>query len=180
MPDDAQDELETWLNTQVREAMRQRALEPGNYAEYAPGGIPDPRTLINALVGVRARMDTVESILAALIRAKSRTARAAKAARYAADDAWNANSIRTRNTPGVRRDEYVGAKEHYADNNLASFNEQRQARASERLADYAAECLDVVRLVHRGLDSHRTDLNVIMRTLAFESHLERSAPDKGY
>lgn len=172
--------IESWLDTQVQEAMRLRTLEPEHGASLAPGGSPDPRALMTELLTVRSRLDRLEVIQAGLIRAKSRAGRHAKAARYAADDAWNEHSVKARRSPTMRRDEYVGAKEHYADNSLASFEQQRAARKAERLADYAAECLDVVRLVHRGLDSYRTDLNVILRTLSFESHLERSAPDRGY
>ena len=178
MSEKPKDELEKWLDSQVQEAMRLRSLETEEATSLAPGGTPDPRAVINALVAVRARLDRLETIQAALMRAKGRTARAAKAARYTADD-WNEASVNARK-PQARRSEYTGAKEHYADNSLASFTEQRAARQAERLADYAAECLDVVRLVHRGLDSYRSDLNTIARTLSFESHLERSAPDKGY
>lgn len=173
-----QSQLESWLDTQVQEAARLRVLEPESAAYTGPDGSPDPRLLIVSLSAVRARLDRIEAILAVLIRAKARAGRAAKVARYTADDAWNEASVAGRTG---RRQEYVGAKEHYADIGLATLSEQRQARAAERLSDYAAECLDVVRLIHRGLDSSRQDLNVIMRTLAFESYLERSGPaDKGY
>lgn len=141
--------------------------------------ISSAKTIIASLLNCRARLDRLEEILTVATRARGRAHRAAQEARRVADEAWDLVSSAARTGPS-RRSEYTGAKEHYADNNLATLNEQRSARIAERLADYATECHNVIKTVYHGLDNYRADHLVIIRALSFESHLERTSTDRGF
>lgn len=95
-----------------------------------------------------------------------------------AEDAWDRASQlvreQARNIPVTRRsDEFLTGKERAADTNLAVLDQRIAARQAADLAHTCDEAVDVLRLSHRGLDGVRQDLLTILRTLAFESHLER-------
>lgn len=139
-----------------------------------------PQTLIDSLLACRARLDRLEELLTIATRAKGRATRAAQEARRVADEAWDTHSVSARSGPVTRRHDYVGAKENYADNNVATISEQRNARIAERLADYTQECYQVIRTVYHGLDNFRADHLAIIRAMSFESHLERTSTDRGH
>lgn len=167
-------EVESQLAAMVAEALGLRFQDTEGLALAVAG----PQDLIQALVRVRARLDRLEELYTVSLRAKGRTVRAAQEATRIADEAWNAVSVASRQ--GHRRSDYVGAKEHYADNSIATLNEQRGAKQAHRLADYATEANEVIRLVHRGLDAYRSDILAIIRAKQFETHLERSTPHSSY
>lgn len=167
-------DVEKQLKTLVDEALTLR------FSAEVSLDYSSPKTLIDSLLACRARLDRLEELLAVATRAKGRATRAAQEARRVADEAWDTHSVSARSGPVTRRQEYVGAKENYADNNLATLNEQRNARIAERLADYTAECYQVIRTVYHGLDNFRSDHLAIIRSMSFESHLERSSTDRGY
>jgi hypothetical protein len=168
-------EVEKQLKGLVDEALTLRFKTE----ESANLDISSPRTIIASLLNCRARLDRLEEILTVAARARGRAYRAAQEARRVADEAWDAVSAAARTGPS-RRSEYTGAKEHYADNNLATLSQQRSARIAERLADYATESHNVIKIVYHGLDNYRSDHLVIIRALSFESHLERTSTDRGY
>jgi hypothetical protein len=168
--------LESQLDALVTEALSLRfttdAVVPTEY------GALDPKAFVESLLAVRARLDRLESLLTTALRVKGRAAREARRLRTLADDSWDQASSASRSSS--RRSDYLGAKEHYADNNLATFDQQRAARQAEKLSHYADECADVIRTIHRGLDNFRSDHLAIIRMMSFESHLERTSVDKGY
>lgn len=141
--------------------------------------ISSPKIILDSLLACRARLDRLEELLAIATRARGRAWRAHQEAARLAQEAWDATSAASRTGPS-RRSEYTGAKEHYADNNLATIDEKRTAYRAERLADYADECYRVIKILYHGLDNYRADHLVIIRALSFESHLERTTTDKGY
>lgn len=126
-----------------------------------------PSSVQDSLVQVRQRLDRVEGILSQVLRARGRCKRAAKVARSVADDRWDASVVT------VRKVEYQGPRERYAEASLASFEQLRDARAAEHLADVADEAYDVVRLAQAGLSALRYDHVAVLRGFAFESSLER-------
>lgn len=168
-------EIESQLKALVDEALSLRF----NVSEAPNLDISSPKTIIDSLLDCRMRLDRLEEILAVATRAKGRAWRGHHEAARLAREAWDTTSAASRRGPS-RRSEYTGAKEHYADNNLATLDEQRTAYQAERLSDYATECHTVIKTVYHGLDNYRADHLVIIRALSFESHLERTTVDKGY
>jgi hypothetical protein len=165
-----EEELAEW----AAEALRLRFAEvAGSPAVELPPVESGASEVMQRLLAVRQRLDRVEELLARATRARGRSSRAAQVAKAQADDAWDVSSQRGRAAPVRRGGEFEGPRERYADNNLATLDQRRATREAERLADSASECLDVVRLCHRGLDGIRQDLLTMLRAFQFESHLER-------
>lgn len=133
-----------------------------------------PQEVLNSLIEVRKRLDRVHEIMAQSTRLKSRAIRNKFAAKYEAEDAWD-HALEKQRMQSVRRNssEFEGPKERYSKANLESFKEQRTARQAEVLASKVEEADEVIRQCHWGLDTLRQDHLTMLRTLGFESTLER-------
>lgn len=134
----------------------------------------DPVSGLDALVQVRASLDRLEEILSRATRARGRVLRATTHAKALADDRWDEIAKNT------RHQEFTATREKYADINLETLEERRTARAAEHLLSAVNEAYEIIRLAHRGLEGVRQDYLAMLRTLSFESHLERSTNDRGY
>lgn len=138
----------------------------------------DPAVLLAALQHCRQRLDRLEELLAISLRIKAAADRDRSLHTARADDAWDlaihdARSSR-RNTAVLNtRDEFSSAKEREAEANLTTLDLRRAARVCTDLAGQAGAHCELLRLLHRGLDSARHDLLTALRTLAFESTLDR-------
>lgn len=169
-------EIEDKLRALVTEGLSLR-FDPEKALTFT---IASPKTVLESLIALRGRLDRLEELVAIASRAKGRATRAAAEAARVARERWDAASVQARSGAARRREDFTGAKEHYADYNLATLNEQRGAFQAERLADFASETLEVLKLIHRGLDNYRADHLAIIRSLSFESHLERTTTDRGF
>jgi hypothetical protein len=163
------DKIENVLQEHVAEALSLRFPETGLRLETM-----DPQEVLNALLDARKRSDRLDEILANVTRMKHRAARSKTAAAYAAEDAWD-HSLAMQRSTTVRRNsqEFEGPRERYSKANLDSLEEQRESRTSERQLAIIEEAYDVIRQAKFGMDGWRSDLVSILRTLSFESHLER-------
>lgn len=136
-------------------------------------GVPDsndPRELLVALRDVRGRADRVEAMIAEVAAARTAVRSRLDVVRAHADDTWN-RAATQRNRSGVRED-YTSAKERHADYDLSALAERHEFRLVQSCHDTASESLDVMRATHRGLESVRSDIHVIVKTLPLLSQLE--------
>lgn len=144
----------------------------------SPSFDADPAEILTALQDVRRRLDRVEELYANSMRVKAQAQRDRAVCQALADDAWDTaiTGARTgRRTVAVinTRDEFVSAKERDAEANLATVEHRRKARQADDAYTAIAANVEVLRTIHRGLDSVRHDLLTVLRTLAFESTLDR-------
>jgi hypothetical protein len=161
------DDIAARLGEFIREAVELRLL-----AELPPpsASVTD---IQGALRDVRQRQDRVEELLRRAMRAKVHAQRAAAAAQATADEAWDQTITRQRVAPVVRGDEYMTAKERHAHANLEVLEPRRAARAADELAHLCEATVDQLRTCYWGLSGLREDIRELLRTTAFESHLER-------
>jgi hypothetical protein len=163
------------LTKMVEEALELRHGSAGDSAGAISMPPPEAgvRDVLAVLLRVRSRLDRLEGVLQRAVRLRALVHRMSATTRMVADEAWDRASVNSR-APSVRRgEEFTGPRERYADNNLATLQEARAAKAGERMAAQADAAVEVIRLAHRGLDGVRQDLIAWLRTLQFESHLER-------
>lgn len=132
-----------------------------------------PADALASLQDIRRRIDRAEELHSRAIRVRARAHRAAHAADAEADDAWDQAIKRVRGQPVTPGGEYASARERHAAANLDIIDLRHTARRARETAHHCDEALDVIRLAHRGLDGVRQDALAVLRTYAFESHLER-------
>lgn len=156
-------ELEGQLAAWVTEALE---LRFGGGVELPPSE-STPAAVHASLLSVRSRLDRIDGIYIRVLRARGRCRRAAKTGRYLADDAWDVS------VTGQRRQDYQGPRERYAEASLSSFEQQRAARASETLLSHADDAYEAVRVAREGLNNLRADHVAVLRSVQFESSLER-------
>lgn len=125
------------------------------------------------VVDVRKRLDRVEAILARTIRIRGMAKRNLAMAQATADDAFDRVIDANRSAVTSRGNEYSSARERAAEANLATLDLIHRARHAAASASICDDAVEVVRLSWRGLDGLRQDLQTIMRSMAFESNLER-------
>lgn len=161
------EELRTALSTMMAEALD---LRLGVKLPAAGSGLIE---IEQSLLDVRRRQDRIEELLGNAIRAKARCHRAANHATAAAHDAFDQALQAARSGPVMRGGEYVSAKERQAEANLATMSARIAQRNAEDLHMVCEEAVDLLRLTWRGIDGARQDLLTLIRSAAFESHLER-------
>lgn len=138
-----------------------------------PGTEAAPVDVHEYLLDARRRLDRVEQILSSAIRVRARVRRAHAEASAEVEDAWDEAITRIRSSPVRRNDEYSSAKERAAEANLHTIAVRRAARLTADALSRAEEAVEVLRLLHKGLDAARYDALVLLRLVQFESHLER-------
>lgn len=144
----------------VTEARMLRDLPPWD-AEDAP------MDLHHHLLEVRARYDRVESILATLIERRTRVRALVHEARENHDDVWDTSAT----TKRTDRD-FMAGRERVAFVNVDVIPQRRLLRRLERTEIVLDGAVESVRLIHRGLDTVRRDLDIRIRLLSLESRLE--------
>ncbi len=164
-PDPA--EKQAAADVYLREARALRAVDP------LPDAQAPPHEVHGYLLDVRRRLDRLEQILALATRARALAKRTATEALTTADEAWDEACMKIRTNPVRRGDEYSSARERAAEANLACLSTSRAARRAAESLAHADELLDVLRLLHKGLDGVRQDTLTTLRLVQFESHLER-------
>lgn len=154
------------------DALKHEVKDLRGRAEMPPATAP-PQEVLDTLLVVRGCLDRIEGILSELVQLRSYFQRNLQAEKDAADEAWDTSNAQARRAAAGRAPDYLGAKERYADANLETLEHRRQVRRAEDLFSLADNAVEVVRISHRGLDGTRQDLVTWLRTLQFESSLER-------
>lgn len=156
----------------VRQRCAEWLTEAGQLrAVELPAGDAVPDRFYETMLVIRANLDRMEGLLEQAMMLKSGTAAAARDKEHEADDAWD-TACQARSRSGAHR-EFEGAKERYADINLDTLAQRRAARAARRLADQAADTCERLRLMHRGLDSARQDVQSALRHHSWLTTLDR-------
>jgi hypothetical protein len=134
------------------------------YAEAAP------QVVLDSLLEARWKADRVENLHVQALQIRAQVARMANSLRAQADDAWTTALVKARS---ARRAEFEGPRERYADADLASLTEKRDARKADDLLSLADEVSDVIRVSFRGLNEVIQDHRTWLRALQFQTYLEK-------
>lgn len=135
-----------------------------------------PVEVLERLIEVRTRLDRVEELLSRAVRFRTAVRVRLKEASGSLDEAW---ASKVAQPAAVRRraasDGWGGAapRERYAEADLATLEEKRNVRRLEQWFDQVNDAVEVIRQAHRGLDTTRQDLHLILRAMSVESSLER-------
>lgn len=153
----------------------EEALEIRGSMDIAPySDIMAPHQVTEQLTDVRWRLDRVETLLIKAMRAKAALTRALRVAQEDLQIAWDTHvTDRNPSRRAVLTQEYVTGKEKFAEANLATLELRKAERKSLDILSHAEETLDVIRQVHRGLESVRQDLLAQVRAIQVETQLER-------
>lgn len=143
------------------------------YGASLPPTFSGAQQVLDSLVDVRRRLDRVEELLVYTIQIKGRAHSENELKKSQADQHWAEALRQGKRSPVMRGNEYEGPRERYAEADLATLNERREARQSQDLEDFANSCLDVIRTAHRGLDGLRQDHLAVLRAAQMENALER-------
>jgi hypothetical protein len=135
-----------------------------------PNAQASPSDVKDALVEVRARLDSIEVILSQVISFKAGTAAQAESLERVADDAWDDQALAEQRRP---RPEYQGSKERYAYWNIAIRVQRARARDARDLANLARSTYDQIKLHYDGLNETRRDLAARLTHARWEIHLEQ-------
>ena len=164
MSDDGLDEA---LSEAVAEVLAIR------YGVDLPEVGADPRTVLESLRVTRRALDRVEELLSRTVRIRARAQRMATHAGNVFDDAWDTAAQQRRANPVSHGTEFSSARERTAEANLATLDQRVGARTTAEIAHRCEEAVEVIRLAHRGLESVRQDHLAVLRSLQFESSLDR-------
>ena len=144
---------------------------------FAAKPIPSPSENVSfqldVLRDVRGLLDQLDEILVRVMRVRARARRSSFTAAYEAEAKWDQELDSILRAPAQRGGEFVGAKERASEANLRSLSERRSAFIARRGADTADAAAEVIKKLHRDLDSIRQDIGLIVRSRAFESSLDR-------
>lgn len=163
-------ELEAQMFVWVKEAL---ALRFGDVREL-PGPDAGQRAVLSGLVEARSRQDRAEELLTRILIARGRLRRLQAVAASVFEEAWSRQSqVERQNTK--RSGDFISPTERSSDANLATLTQKRDLLAAERLVSSADEAYEVIRTVHRGLDSFRSDHLAIIRAMSWEDSFSRTS-----
>lgn len=126
-----------------------------------------PETLMDAIRKCRLATDTLEGVLIDMLLIKKQTDKLKSRALATVEDA----EITT--MQNYKPTEYSGARERGIDINSRTLAERRTLRKATDLAQEASTAVEIIRTMHRGVDGHRSDLNLRLRALTLTTSLER-------
>jgi hypothetical protein len=162
-------DLASDLDRLIEEALRLRQ------SEALPSIDQGPAEVLAQLALVRTRLDRLEELLSIAVRFRGRIREALKAANASVEDRWAEVVSAPSRRPRAGSDGWSGSapRERYAEADLATLDQKRVQRRVEKSSDLANDAVDLIRQAHRGLDSTRLDLHLILRAMSVESFLER-------
>lgn len=134
-----------------------------------------PVAVMEQLIEVRTRLDRAEELLSIVTRFRTIVRTRNKNASGTLEEAWAARVVPTNGRRRLGSDGWGGSapRERYAEADLATLDEKRNVRRLEILFDQVNDAVEVIRQAHRGLDSTRMDLHLILRAMSVETSLER-------
>lgn len=133
-----------------------------------------PSDIIEALQDVRQRLDRVEFLLVNAMRTASTLQAALHVVQADSSDAFDTaiTGQRNKNAP-LLGGEYTSAKERQAAANIAIIDKLRAGRKAQLNHRMVADCVETVKVMHRGLESVRHDYLGALRAHQFETVLDR-------
>ncbi len=160
-------QLDTKLTDLVKEALELR------FQSSLPSATATPQAVVDSLLDCRIRADRLEGIYIQVVQIRARAARMAAAAKAEADDAWATSIMDMKSRASRNRDQFEGPRERYAEADLASMDFKRKARKAEEVLGLADESSDVIRTAYRGLNEVIQDHRTWLRSLQFQTTLEK-------
>lgn len=135
--------------------------------KVSPGSITEgPTELHERLLTARHAQDRAEMIVAELGRLHSRASIAVADLRGRLEDAEASAEL-------PPAEDYSTARERNARLSLAVVDERIAVRRATRQKEEVWEALEYCRLLHRGIDGSRRDLDLRIRLLSMQTMLER-------
>lgn len=162
------EEIRKQVDQMVEEAITIRF----DASEHIPSTTTTPQDMYVRLLGLRSALDRLDEIVVNIIKARAMTKIRAMTDNFAAEAEFDKQLDRIRKAPSSKT-EYTGAKERLSEANLASFEARRAALEAQKLATHLEAAAEIVRKLHRDLDSARLDIHAIIKTFAFESNIDR-------
>lgn len=141
------------------------------------GALPDSsagnKQIVDTLLDVRRRVDRVEEVYGKAIRLRAEARRQHTAVKAVVEDAWDRSAVAARRASVGRGDEYATARERHAMANLDVLELRRDERSAGQVVDVCDEAVEMLRLTYRGLVDLRQDFLAILRSIQFETTLDR-------
>jgi hypothetical protein len=161
------EEIEKKIAELLAEALSLRSSSSMPYSEASP------QVVLNSLLDNRQRVDRLEALYLQVIQIRARLSRRTSAVKAESEDAW-AEALASMKAQGARnRDQYEGPRERYAEADLATLELKRKARKAEELLNIAVEADDVIKTALRGLNEVIQDHRIWIRSLQFQTYLEK-------
>jgi hypothetical protein len=135
----------------------------------ADNAVPD--RLREALQTYRGLLDRMETLQSLAIGMTGYARRHARAMADAAEDAYDAESARQRRSG--RQAEYSSGRERQTDVSLEILQQRRTARQAQAVKDEAEDVVERIKSAYRWMDSTRRELSDTLRSLSWESNMER-------
>ena len=156
------------------EDMVNEAVELRFSSEGLPAGQVTPAMAQEVLLDTRKRLDRVEELLVRVLRLRGRAKQISESRKHEVADAWSKALNDIANSPQRKTGyDYSSAKERYSEADLSVIDLRMKEREATEFADQTQTAYDVIRTCHRGLDTLRGDCVAYLRSLQFESSLER-------
>lgn len=127
-----------------------------------------PEELYDKLKRTRNGLDQLETLLNSAIMVKAEVERLRNKRLGDVEDAEVTVAESTR-----KGKDFQSARDRNIDVNMATISERRSLRQAEEVLIEARATVDVIRNMHRGLDSHRRDIETGLRALTMITTLER-------
>ena len=138
-----------------------------------PEADEDPHEVRRLLMEeLRPRLDRAEQIMAELARYRRQAKRTAARLAAVTDDAYDA--VMDELARKAVRLEYQSVHDRIAMARVRSSPKRKAQRAAERMADLVSEAEDAARGMFFGLRDMREEMITVLRTLPWESSLERT------
>lgn len=128
-----------------------------------------PHALHKQLLQARRGLDRIEEVLTQLVALKSRTRTGMQAAKWSLEEAES----KAYNSRKVAFGEFATGKEKEAWVYTQTVPEKLALNRLMLLDEEVGATLEVVRTLHRGIDSVRRDTDTRLRIITFERSLER-------
>lgn len=134
----------------------------------------DPTVWREALQQIRGWQDNMEEVVSVVITARGMYERGVADTKARYDERWAQVSDADSRQAVRRGPEMEGPRERYARVDGQVFDELRAWRQMEQALSICQEAEREIQLRYRAVNATREDIHQILRSLAFESTLERT------
>lgn len=162
-----EEQIREFVDTSVEKAIDIRF----SLKEYSPKYSDPLKKREASLLGYRAAIDSIDEVLVNLLKVRQATRARASSEKFNYESEFDRQLDKIRKTGS--RLEYTGAKERISEADLKAFDAKKKANDASKLADYVNDATDIVRKLHRDLDSTRLDLHTTIKSFVFEYNLDR-------
>lgn len=129
-----------------------------------------PVIVLESLHEVRTATDRIETLVRRVAIVKSRSEQRVADAEHAYEDQWS-TAARGEKMVGQRWDN-AAPRERYAKYDLTAMEDKMAVREAQRLHRQIATAFDVLKMIHKGLESMRWSLDARLRLITVDTRLE--------